>query len=432
MFRQYRTLLSRQWRYFIQTLLSRYAITIVIFTAVMCFFIWAWNTPIEIFVHGSGKVTSHSDNKVIEHLEGGILTHVYAVEGQQVELGTILFTVDNPSLGERIRILEEQLLGKASRVARLLAEMNGNEFSPLSEIRSPAQHFISDYYRNEINLYHLRKTSRSDQHLIIDQQIIKEKARLQEIRQTIIDLQNELGIAKKQRDILELLLKGQAGSLLKLLEKRMEVLRIQTRVNQSKSKLPIITAQIDELVLEKNQLMVKFKQQVQDEYNQEVTEVAQIEEQLTGAKQRRGRRDVRSPVTGTLHRLHTSTVGEVVSPGSVMAEIVPENEPLLIEARVAPYDRARIWAGQEVNLRVSAYNYAIYGTLNGRITEISADTYQDEFSSQFFYQIMIKTNKDGFGLNKPLIQGMTVDVNIVSGKQSILTYLLPPVFSSVP
>lgn len=418
---------------------SRHSITVISFVSVVLFIIWAWQTPIDIFVRGVGKVTSHSDNKVIEHLEGGILTHIYVTEGQPVKRGMLLFVVDNPSLMESIKVLEERLSDKQTRAKRLLAEMNGTDFSLLSNSSlnslpnskdSGLADIESGYFSNELNLFRRRKESLSEQQLIIEQKMIKEKARYQEMQQTIKDLNNELVLARKQRDIFERLFKDRAGSMHDLLEKRMMALRIQNRINQTQSKLPVIDAGLGELKLQKKQLKANFREQVQDEYNKEVADIAQLQEQLSASRQRTLRREIRSPVKGNVHKLHTSTVGEVVSPGAVMAEIVPENEPLLIEAQIAPYDRARIWEDQTVNLRVSAYDYSIYGTLTGHIKEISADTYQFEQSSSYFYQVMITVDKSGFGVDKPLMQGMTVDINIVSGKQSILTYLLPPAFSS--
>ncbi|MFK0571778.1 HlyD family type I secretion periplasmic adaptor subunit [Endozoicomonas sp.] len=412
---------------FCQRLFSRHGITSLVLCSLLAFGLWARTTRIDTFVQGTGKVTSASDHKIVEHLEGGILRKLHVSEGQKIKEGSLLFTVENPKLLEITELLKEELLEKKARIKRLYAEMEGAEMkAPDLTVDAGPQ----NYLRNEWHLYQRRQASLTEQKALFDQKITRTQARSREVLQTIADLNNERSIAREQNDILETLISGRAGSKVNLLEKRMDTLKIQTRINQSHSKLQVIETELQALSLEKKQLDVSFKEQVQAEYNQETIAIALLEAQIKASGQRKLRSEVRSPVNGTLHRLATSTPGEVVSPGTVMAEIVPDNEPLHIEAQIHPRDRARIWAEQKVNIRVSAYDYSIHGTLTGTIRKISADTYPDDHTRENYYKVTITSDSNGFGPDKPLMQGMTVDINIVSGKQTVMSYLLPAAYNN--
>ncbi|WP_299735283.1 HlyD family type I secretion periplasmic adaptor subunit [uncultured Endozoicomonas sp.] len=414
-------------RRLIRKLFSRYSLGALIFLAFLVFLIWASVTSIDIFVHGTGKVTADSNNKIIEHLEGGILSELNVSEGQKVTKGMLLFIVENPKLMEVTEVLQEELSEKYARIKRLLAEKQGNAFTLESVVDETPE--LKDYLYNEWQLYQNRQQALADQRAIIEQKIIQKQTEFEELEQTTQDLGKELVVAKEQRDMLESLMSDRAGSKSNLLERRMDVLRMETRINQSSHKLTAISAELKQLELQKNQLQTDFKEKVQDEFNREMAKIALLEAQVNASRQRESRSEIRAPVSGTLHRLITGTVGEVVSPGTTMAEIVPENEPLMIEARILPKDRARIWPGQKANIRVSAYDYSSYGGLLGTIIDISADTFQSENPPGDYYQVSIATDEYGFGADKPLLQGMTVDAYIVSGKQSVLAYLLPDAFS---
>ena len=419
---------SRRSWYRLKTFLLRHSLTLVVFTILTLFIGWARSFTVDIFVHGTGKVTADSHYKIVEHLEGGILTELHVTQGQKVQKNMLMFVVDNPKLQEMTEILTEELMEKKARLQRLNAEKAFTDFAP-TPVESPE---MQSYLQNEVQLYINRQQALADQKAILGQQTTQQLARHVEMQQTIDDLRKELAVAKEQRDMLESLLSGRAGSKANLLTKRMDVLRIETRINQSEHKLTTSLAELKELDLQKNQINSDFREKAQEEFNRESAKVALLEAQINASKAQAVRSEIRSPVSGTLHRLITSTLGEVVNPGSAMAEIVPENDPLMIEARILPKDRAKIWLGQTANIRVSAYDYSSHGGLAGTIAEISADTYQSDHQKEEYYQVSIVVDENGFGADKPLRQGMTVEVFIVSGQQTLLSYLLPDSFTNQP
>ncbi|WP_257263840.1 HlyD family type I secretion periplasmic adaptor subunit [Endozoicomonas sp. ONNA2] len=411
----------------LKKLLSRHSLALLISLSLILFIAWARTFPVDIFVHGTGKVTADSHYKIVEHLEGGILAELHVSEGQKVQQDMLMFVVDNPKLKEAMEILTGELTEKRARLQRLKAEKTFANFSP-DGIGTENQ-ILRNYLQNEQHLYRNRQQTLADHKAIISQKITRQKARQQEIRQTIIDLRKELAVIREQRDMLESLIDDRAGSRSNLLSKRLDVLKIETRINQSEQKLATEAAELKELELQKKQIDSDFREKVQEEFNRETARVALLEARINASRQQAVRSEIRSPVSGTLHRLITSTIGEVVSPGSAMAEIVPENDPLMIEASILPRDRARIWLGQTANIRVSAYDYSSHGGLVGTVTEISADTFQSDGQQGEFYRISIVADEHGFGSDKPLRQGMRVDVYIVSGQQSLLSYLLPDHFT---
>lgn len=408
-------------------LLSRHSLALLITLSLILFIVWARTFPVDIFVHGTGKVTADSRYKIVEHLEGGILAELHVTEGQKVQQDMLMFVVDNPTLQEEMDILTGELNEKHARLQRLRAEKTLADFSPAS--MDIENQILRNYLQNEQHLYRNRQQALTDQKAIISQKIARQQARQQEIRQTITDLRKEQAVAREQQDMLESLIDGRAGSRANLLTKRLDVLKIETRINQSEQKLATEAAELKELELQKKQIDSDFREKVQEEFNRETARIALLAARVNASRQQAVRSEIRSPVSGTLHRLITGTIGEVVSPGSAMAEIVPENDPLMIEARILPRDRARIWLGQTANIRVSAYDYSSHGGLVGTVTEISADTFQSDSQQEEFYRISIFADEHGFGSDKPLRQGMRVDVYIVSGQQSLLSFLLPDTFT---
>ncbi|KEQ11315.1 hypothetical protein GZ77_25855 [Endozoicomonas montiporae] len=401
---------------------SRYSIIFTITFTVLFFLIWSAIIEIDVVVKSDGRITTFSNNRVVEHLEGGILTGLHVKEGQRVNKDMVLFSVMNPTLSENIGILKQRLGGLGAKAQRLYSEMTGEALATPNEATAQK----NEYYLNELELHKKRAKKLSEQTSIVRQQANKEEARLSELDQIIKDMKNEREVAKKQLEILTTLLRKGAGSIQNQLEKKMALLKIETRINQSMKQIPVIKANLSELRLKKTKLITDFREEAQHDYNKIRLEIAQIQEQIRSSRERESRKKVAAPVTGTLHTLHVNTIGEVVSPGTILAEIVPDGVPLMVEAMVAPYDRAKVWPGQAVNVRVSAYDYTTYGSLKGRVLEVSADTHVDSATAQHYYKAMIETENSGFDEDSQLIPGMTVELNILAGKRTLLGYLLGP------
>nr|MDT0252668.1 HlyD family type I secretion periplasmic adaptor subunit [Endozoicomonas sp.] len=411
-------LLNRmQYRFF-----SRYSIIFTISFIIVSFLIWSSIVEVDVVVKSNGRVSTYGNHLVVEHLEGGILTGLHVTEGQRVNKGTVLFTVMNPTLTENSSILKQKLNGMVAKAQRLYAEMTGEDLT--ATIEQMAQD--DESYGNELNLYKKRIKTLNGQAAIVHQQINKEAAQLSELDQVIKDMNNERAVAQQQLDILSTLLREGAGSVQNQLEKKMVLLKIKTRINQSLRQIPIVEARLSELRLKKAKLVTDFREEAQHDYNKTRQDLVQIQEQIRSSRERTIRKNVTAPVTGTLHDLHVNTIGEVVTPGTALANIVPYDAPLMIEAMVIPQDRAKVWPGQEVNVRVSAYDYTTYGSLKGKVIEVSADTYKDEVTAKPYYKAMIETDSSGFDESSQLIPGMTVELNILGGKRTLLGYLLGP------
>ena len=175
---------------------------------------------------------------------------------------------------------------------------------------------------------------------------------------------------------------------------------------------------------------LNFKQNAGAELNQKLGDLKVADETLRGAKDRVVRTDIRSPVDGVVNDLKINTVGEVVKPGETLAEIVPQEEGLLVEARVKPNDIAFIHPGQKTSVKITAYDYSIYGGLDGEVERISADSSYDSATQQVYYLVTVKTLTNRLGKseqNLTIIPGMVARVDILTGKRSVLQYLLKPI-----
>jgi len=175
---------------------------------------------------------------------------------------------------------------------------------------------------------------------------------------------------------------------------------------------------------------LKFNNAAKEMYNETKAEMTRIKRTNVAREDKVQRTDVRSPVNGTINRLLVNTVGGIVKPGMDIVEIVPSQDNLLVEAKIRPADIAFLYPGQKAIVKFSAYDFAIYGSLDGVLTHISASTIVDDIDKQSYYLVRIKTDKVFLGNKEKklkLIVGMTADVDIITGKKTVLDYILKPI-----
>ena len=166
---------------------------------------------------------------------------------------------------------------------------------------------------------------------------------------------------------------------------------------------------------------------IQTELSSTLIEIEKLKENISANMDRVSRTDIVSPVDGVVKALQYNTIGGIIKAGETIAEIIPSNEMLLVEASIMPQDRGRIWNGQEVNIKVTAYDSAIYGQLKGNIVDISGDTFMDEGTRMPYYAVKIESTTKGFGGGKPIYPGMVAEVDIVSGERTVMSYIMKPI-----
>jgi adhesin transport system membrane fusion protein len=250
---------------------------------------------------------------------------------------------------------------------------------------------------------------------------------------TIQSLQGSLGLAQSQVQMLEPLAAKHIVPQTDLLEKRREVIDLQGRIAAAREQQGKALAAVREAQAQASQASFEFRQSALDERSQVNAKIAVNEQSLRGAESKLGRTEIRSPVDGVVNDVQVTTIGGYVQPGQKIMEVVPLGEKLLVETRVRPSDIAFIKVGDRALVKVTAYDFSIYGGLEGKVVQVSADSIYDENEKQAYFTVIVETDKSyltASGHALPITPGMMTDTQIITGRKSILTYLLKPVLKA--
>ncbi|ALH95749.1 HlyD family efflux transporter periplasmic adaptor subunit [Acinetobacter equi] len=361
--------------------------TILIWTVFLCFlafFIWAYVFKLEEVSTGTGKVVSSSKEQVIQSLEGGILTKLYVKEGQIVEKGQILAQLDPTRQESTVKESQSLLLASKATVARLNAEVNGKSLSFPDDVRK-----FPELVKEESALYYSRRAN---------------------LEESISGLKDALSLVEQELRMTEpLVAKGAASDV--------EILRLRREANDLRNQM--------------NDIRNKYSVQAREELAKANTDVQTQSQVVAGKSDTLKRTIFKSPVKGIVKEIDVMTIGGVIGQNGKLMTIVPLNEKLLIEARISPRDIAFVHPDQKALVKVTAYDYSIYGGLDGVVTVISPDTIRDEVKQdQFYYRVYIRTNNDKLenkkGQSFYITPGMVATVDIKTGEKSVLDYLLKP------
>ena len=365
--------------------LPKVSITIwVIGIGLLVLLIWAWLFKLEEVSQGTGKVVPTSKEQVIQSLEGGILTKLEVKEGDIVKKGQTLAQLDPTRFASNVGESESLLLSSQATSARLRAEVNGGPLVFPESVRN-----VPKLVNEETQLYHSRRAN---------------------MEESIAGLQQALTLVQQELRMTEpLVAKGAASEV--------EVLRLKRQANELQN-------QINDV---RNQYFVKSR----EELSKANTDVETQQQVIKGKSDSLNRTIFKAPVRGIVKEIDVMTLGGVVPQNGKLMTIVPLDEQLLIEARISPRDIAFIHPGQEALVKITAYDYSIFGGLEGKVTVISPDTIRDEVKQdQFYYRVYIRTDSDKLynkaGKAFAITPGMVSSVDIKTGQKTILEYLLKP------
>ena len=392
-------------------------------------YIWADNAMLDEVTRGNGKVIPSSQVQIIQNLEGGILQQLMVAEGDIVEKGQILLRIDDTGYASRAGEIESNYLNLMGRIARLEAEANGGALTFPAELLAERK----DISVREQNLYNARQAELQSQIQILRQQAQQRSQEIQEINGRLKQLQTGLELANEEMDITEpLVVKGIVPKV-QSLKLRREINDLKGQISASQLSLPRVEGALKEANQRIEEKILSFKSQASQELGQTRAEYEAARQAILGVKDRVARTDVRSPVAGEVKDLKIQTIGGVVKPGQDIIEIVPIEDSLLVEAHIRPADIAFLRPGQDATVKITAYDYSIYGGLPAKLQRISADTITDEKTGESFYQITVRTDQNYLerGQNKyPIIPGMVASVDILTGHKTVLDYILKPILKT--
>ena len=344
---------------------------------------WAYYAEIDEVTVGQGKVIPSSQVQIIQNLEGGILSEMKVREGDIVQKDQVLLRIDDTRHNSSFREGRSRYLALLAASLRLKAETEGTRLSFPSEIERDAP----DLVKYEANLYH---------------------SRLNGLEVSLASLRQSLQLTTDELHIMEPLVARGATS-------EVDVLRLRRQVNE-------IKGSIDD---KRN----KFRADALTELNKIKADLDSVKENNVASSDKVARTIVRSPMNGIVKKVNVTTVGGIIQPGMDILEVVPIENNLKVEAQVKPSDIAFLRPGQKAIVKITAYDFSIYGGLPATLEQISADTLTDEKKNESFYRIQVRTNTNFLGSAEkplPIIPGMVASVEILTGKKTVLDYLLKP------
>ncbi|WP_432698023.1 HlyD family type I secretion periplasmic adaptor subunit [Marinobacterium sp. YM272] len=385
---------------------------------------WAnWATLDEI-TRGDGEIIPSRQLQVVQNLEGGIVSEILVREGQLVEQGQVLMRIEDKrfvsSVEEnRVRFLELQAKG-----ARLNAEANNEELK-LPEA-FPDQY--ASMLDREVRLYNTRKSELEANLAVLSEQRQQREQELREAESRQGQVRRSYNLLLQEMRITEPLLSEGVISEVEYLRLRRQVNDLRGELSSIELSLPRIRSTIDEIDQKVKEMELQFRNKARSELNELEAEQARLQETLTGMQDRIRRTEVRAPIKGRVKQLLINTIGGVVRPGDQLLNIVPWEDKLLVETKIRPSDIGQLRVGQPAVVKVSAYDFAIYGGLPAELVYISPSTIVDE-QDETYYLVRLETERPYLGDEQemPLIAGMTVSADIMTGKKTVLQYLLKPI-----
>ncbi|AMS14991.1 MULTISPECIES: HlyD family type I secretion periplasmic adaptor subunit [Pseudomonas] len=388
--------------------------------------LWANFAVIDEVTKGEGKAIPSSKVQKIQNLEGGIVSELFVKEGQIVEAGAPLIRLDDTRFKSNVGETEADRLSMLLRVERLSAEIDNRELN----FPADAMAAVPGQAASEKSLYESRRQQLHDEVGGLQEQLIQKQQELREFTSKQAQYRQQLGLQRQEIAMSEPLVAQGAVSPVEVLRLKRAEVETRGQLDATTLAIPRAESAIKEVQRKIDETRGKFRSEALTQLNEARTELNKASATGKALEDRVSRTLVTSPVRGIVKQLMVNTIGGVIQPGSDMVEIVPLDDTLLVEAKIRPQDIAFLHPGQEAVVKFTAYDYTIYGGLKAKLEQIGADTITDEDKKTTYYVIKLRTDRSHLGTDeKPLliIPGMVASVDIITGKKSVLSYLLKPI-----
>jgi len=395
------------------------------------FLVWAHFAVLDEVKRGNGKVVPSRQTQVVQSLEGGIISELLVQEGAIVKKDQPLARIEDTNFAAQFGEIRERRSAMAARVIRLEAGAMGK-----TAIEFPEElvKFSPRAVQAERAVFDAQARKLAQDIDVIAQQEAQKQKEIEELRASETRFAETLKLLTREVQLTR-----------KLYEQKVvpeiEMLRADRQATDMRGQLAVVQATIvkTEAAVKEAQsrllnVVTAFRAQAEDDLAKSRGDLAVLDENIKSAQDRVRRTELRSPVYGIVNKLNVTTIGAVVAPGASVMEIVPLEDTLLVEGRIRPQDIAFIRADHDAVVKLSAYDSSVYGSLHGKVERISADTIVDEKGDknergETFYRVMVRTEKNYLGTSEhplPIIPGMVATVEILTGKKSVLDYLVKP------
>ena len=388
------------------------------------FFSWASFARVDEVTRGQGRVIPSSKAQIVQSSEPASIQNIVVRSGQAVRKGQLLVRLDDTESSSQLGQIAAENRSLAARADRLTREGAGGMAGVNCTDANQAE------CDQEAALQSVRAAALRSRKSALNAAVEQRRRDYGEAQATIDSLRASLKLAQEQVGILTPLAAKSIVPQTELMDAQRDASEIQGKLAAAQQAASRAQAGISEALAQASEAGLQFRQEALNERSQLVAKMAVNSESLRGAAGRVQRSEIRSPVDGIVNDIQVTTVGGFVQAGQKILQVVPIGDKLLVEARVSPRDIAFIKVNDRANVKVTAYDFAVYGGLNGRVVQISADSIYDEVAKEAYFSVVVETDRAFLESGKrrlPISPGMICDVEIVTGKKSILTYLLKPI-----
>lgn len=377
------------------------------------FVLWAALARVDEVSRAQGRVIPSRQLQVVSNLEGGIVRDILVRQGQKVEAGQPLLRLDATQFSAQFTKEQEGYNALVARITRLQAEVDGAtpQFPPGLVTTSPA------LVAAERSLFQARQSE-------LAAALSVANSKLEQAQVSVATKAQAKSLADRELTLIAPLVE-------KGIEPQIELLRAQSAASQANGDFRGAQSAVREAAYEVHSVRQQFRAKSVDDLTAAKAELAGMGRELPALQDRVTRTEVKAPISGTVNRVLVATVGGVVKPGEPLVEIVPSDDTLVVEAKVAPADIAFVHPNQRAQVKLTAYDYSIYGSLEGEVVRISPDAVlTDERTGETHYLVRVRTDGrllDSNGRPLAITPGMVAEVDILGEKRSILSYILSPI-----
>ena len=383
---------------------------------------WAATANVDEVTRGEGKVVPTRQLQVVQSFDGGVVQELGVKEGQIVEVGDLLLRIDSTRFESGAQENRVLLLALQAKALRLQSLTQGTAFLPSLQLMKEA----GDTVEAERRLYESRKSEIAAQIYIAQSQLSQREKELTEVRAKRDQAARGFELTQQEYNATKPLVKSGAVSEVEILRLERDLARLRGERDQAAAQIQRVQESINESTRKIQEVELTSRNQMRTELGDTMSKIATLAQGSRALADKVKLSEIRSPVRGTVKRLLVNTVGGVVLPGKEVVEIVPLDEVLIVEARIKPADIGFLRPNQEALVKFTAYDFSVYGGLPADLEQIGADSITDEKGNSY-YLVRLRTRKTKLGENLPIIPGMVAEVDILTGKKTVLSYLMKPV-----
>lgn len=387
---------------------------------------WSHGAVLDEVARGEGLVIPSGPAQVVRNPEGGLLAEVSVPEGSIAEKGQVLLRIDNVAAAASLRESRARYLSLLAETTRLRAEANGE-----SELTFPPE-VLADAplaAQNEEALFDARSLQLTQQIQILRDQVLQKQQEIAELTAKLEQSRRASELAMQELDVIKPLVDRGISPKLEYLRVQQKVQELASLAESVSLAIPRTQSSLDEVLRRIDERQAAFRAEAQRERNDHQSELDALRESIAAGADGVTRSEVRSPVRGTVNKLFITAIGGVVQPGEDLMEIVPLEDTVLIEAMIRRSERDRLFPGQKAVVKVSVYDFTAHGGIDAVLTDISAETTPEE-KGDVFYRVRLRTETGKLGPDRPIVPGMTATVEILTGRKTVLDYILKPIIKA--